>query len=239
MIINFNQKIDDKEITHLSLRLWNIRESVEYFTDYIGKNESFLKDESVKIWEGFDEYKKAEKEKYAISGLEEDLQFEAHIQSMYENEEYLIGNMERSFAEATLIQVISFIELELKKICEKCYTDNKTGYKISELAGKGDFEKAKLFLSKTCEINFGSIKEWNFIMNMKEIRNKIVHNGGKVSEESTIKNFIKGKSSIDTDFSNIITFNDNDLNKELIINSLLFFEKIIVDLENLYDKKDN
>jgi hypothetical protein len=88
-----------------------------------------------------------------------------------------------NFRASFLIQIVSFIEHELKDICEQYEFLKKTKYSINDLKGNNDIEKAKQYLAKSCNVNFANLNpEWQFIIMVKRIRNKIVHHQGFVKK---------------------------------------------------------
>lgn len=142
-----------------------------------------------------------------------------------------------------LVQSYSFLEYYLKRICDHIYYANDLPFKVKDLNGNGDLEKSKIYLAKTCALDFGSFNpEWVFINNVKEVRNAIAHSRGEFDIEDNkyknLVNFIKSNSSLsvkehiaefesgNTSFDYEIMILDENLNIEFIENIRRFYDKI-------------
>jgi len=143
-----------------------------------------------------------------------------------------------NFRASFLIQIISFIEHELKEICEQYEFSNKTKYSINDLKGNNDIEKAKQYLTKSCNVNFDKLNpEWQFILMVKRIRNKLVHHQGfvkKTERDWKLFNDFNGKKEF-YEFSPKGEFVESPklvirnrlLNDELLKNTERFFKKLL------------
>ena len=85
------------------------------------------------------------------------------------------------FRSATIIQLYSFLEVELKVYCQKHSKENFKEYSINDLKGSNEIDKIKKYLKQSANIDLGKLPEWNFINNFRRIRNKIVHNESLVN----------------------------------------------------------
>ena len=106
-----------------------------------------------------------------------------------------------SFRNSFLVQIFSFFEKKLKEICLEHYKITETVFSINDLKGNSDIEKAKKYLTKTCSIKFSELNpEWNFMNDIRKIRNIIVHSQGEINQLhndwKTIWNFINNNKSL-------------------------------------------
>jgi hypothetical protein len=85
-----------------------------------------------------------------------------------------------------ILLVFSNLEKNLNKICESFAEDINIRLRVSELGGRSIFEKFKIYFTKVIDfrINWEDIKSWDELLHQKNIRNIIVHNGGKLESES-------------------------------------------------------
>jgi len=141
-----------------------------------------------------------------------------------------------NFRASFLIQIITFIEHELKLICEHYEFEKQTKYSINDLKGNNEIEKAKQYLEKTCNVNFDNLNsEWQFILKIKRIRNKLVHFQGFVKK--TEKDW-----KIFNDFNNKPKYFDftpkGELVEEpkLIIKNRLLIDDLLLITEKFFKK---
>lgn len=108
----------------------------------------------------------------------------SQILENYSNKYSEIANLfPHNFRASFLIQIVAFIEHELKDICENYEFEKKTKYSIHDLKGNSDIEKAKEYLTKSCNVDFNNLNpEWQFILMAKKIRNKLIHHQGFVKK---------------------------------------------------------
>lgn len=152
------------------------------------------------------------------------------------------------FRASFLIQLFSFIEYELKEICNHHHHLNATYIGLSDLKGQSDLDKAKIYLSKVCNVDFNDLKpEWDYINLIRKLRNKLVHHNGIIgvddNDRTLLLSFIKKENSIgfketpnrmrksvfEGELSIIIT--SKDLNQKVIDIAETFFIK-------LFDQKE-
>ncbi|WP_370425264.1 hypothetical protein [Tenacibaculum dicentrarchi] len=141
-----------------------------------------------------------------------------------------------NFRASFLVQIITFIEHELKLICEHYEFEKQTKYSINDLKGTNDIEKAKQFLEKSCNVNFRNLdKEWQFILKIKRIRNKLIHSQGFVKK--TEKDW-----KVFNDFNNKLKYFDfspkGELVEEpkLIIKNRLLIDDLLKVTEDFFNK---
>ncbi len=138
------------------------------------------------------------------------------------------------FRNSLLVQITSFIEFELKKICNNHSEFSNSKYKISDLAGMSDLEKCKKYLVKSCNVDFNYLNgEWEFIKTAYKVRNKVIHHSGTVTKKETEDDLVK---LIEQRFIIIIKGKDGEestlrltkrLNSKLIDVAISFFTKLL------------
>lgn len=85
------------------------------------------------------------------------------------------------FRKSIVIQIFSFLESELKSICNCHAESTESTYTVNDLKGYSDLDKIKKYLFNSMNIDLVKFDQWKFINNLRIVRNKIVH------EDSTIK----------------------------------------------------
>lgn len=89
-------------------------------------------------------------------------------------------NIQRS---AMLIMAFSFFENQIKSLCKRLQPYASSNICLNDLRGH-DVDQAKIYLKKIIKINFpNNDKNWEEITNFRDIRNLVVHNGGKPEKE--------------------------------------------------------
>jgi hypothetical protein len=155
-------------------------------------------------------------------------------------------NLRASF----LIHIISFIEYELREICDYHHGKNNTDFRLTDLKGSSDMEKAKKYLSKAAKIDFSKLNpEWDAINTIRKIRNKIVHHNGTIKvtdadwnelemfcKHTQLINLIEeagSNNSQEKSNFNIIIPN-RELNYKLIADTESFFIKLMNEINHTY-----
>lgn len=141
-----------------------------------------------------------------------------------------------NFRASFLIQIISFIEHELKEICEQYEFSNKTKYSVNDLNGNNDIEKAKKYLTKSCNVNFEKLNpEWQFILMVKRIRNKLVHHQGfvkKVEKDWELFNEFNRKK----EFLEFVPKGEFVESPRIIIRSRLLIDELLKNTKRFFKK---
>ncbi|WP_316805322.1 hypothetical protein [Pedobacter nototheniae] len=189
--------------------------------------------------------------KDAVSNVNEQ-GYESYLQSELASEYmkldyYFPHNFRASF----LIQIFSFIEYELKQICNHHHHLLATDISISDLKGSSDLDKANLYLKKVCKINFNNLQpEWNYLNSVRKIRNRLVHHQGTITfddpDRKTILSFIKSSEDIsikeeklekkDFDKKDItIMITGKEFNEKFLDNAEIFFKNLLeIEGKNLF-----
>lgn len=105
---------------------------------------------------------------------------------------------QESYRYSFLVHIFSIFEYELSAVCLYLYKRDKTDFSFKDLSGSGDVEKATKYLKKVYKVDFNQLTpEWNFIENVRKIRNVIVHNRGEITRNHrhwpAIYQFIKSE----------------------------------------------
>jgi hypothetical protein len=222
--------------------LYGIRIAFLELNSYQDLVETFLETEKNKHRDSFS---KAEAQEVAKSYHPDEAAYYDFLEGQYldrylELSEFYPHNFRASF----LIHIISFIEYELKKICDYDYTLYMRDISISDLKGNSGIEKAKIYLSKSCKVDFDNLNpEWDFINVCRLIRNNIVHeqgilnplsNHGKQLNDFIEKNnYLKIRSENSSvkigNLTNQLIITSKVLNDNLLKFAEKFFEKLLID----------
>jgi len=217
------KKVEDADILlhFIKFSISNLRKYQDAIESFLQKEKDIL-DKSYN--KGLLEIKQNDKKSYNKLAFE-----------YYKKSGDIVKTFPNNFRSSFLIQIISFVEHELKTICSHNEIVKKTKYSIDDLKGNNDIIKAKIFLEKSCNIDFFELgKEWNFIINCKRIRNKFVHYQGlakKNEKEWKILNDFNNKKQY-------YYFSPNsDLTEEskLIIQSRRFIDNLLDVIELFFN----
>ncbi|AZA54041.1 hypothetical protein [Chryseobacterium sp. G0201] len=113
-------------------------------------------------------------------------------EQLYELEEEFV----QRFRQSLIIQLFSYVERDLKSICNSHSSSTESIYSIIDLKGSNDLDKIKKYMSKSMNIEIAKFSLWPFINSLRILRNKIVH------EDATIQ-------ANDNDFNNLFAFAKN------------------------------
>lgn len=229
------QFFSNNEFAHL--QLWGIDMLFNDLKNYQALIENFLLQEKQKLEE---EFEKTDFELESKKAGDNHREYYNHLIDSYsERHHEIAGLFPHHFRCFFLTQAISVIESELKKVCNYHGKYKKQKFTVDDLKGSDDLEKCKDYLSHVADIDFKDLaNEWQFIKNCKALRNKIVHQDGKVKiEHKALVQFIDQHPSISYEEqlnSHFVSFtiDDNTLAVDLIKNSINFFQKLIDKLQS-------
>jgi len=166
-------------------------------------------------------------------------------------EEYFTFSVEYSntFRFSIITLTYSFLESYLKKICDYVHIDKKLKFTIDDL-GKSYIKNSQKYLTRACNVNFGSYTEWEFITKMNQLRNCIVHSRGKFKiQQGKIVELIENYDSIKLNnplYQDRFNARDNStsyeiiiVDKELGLEFIKIVEKFLLRLISEVFKKEN
>ena len=160
------------------------------FRTYHKLIEGFLSDEHSKL---LDSYSEESLMKEAQKAGEFEREYYLHIQDSFIERSMELSTLYPNYFRSSFsIQLIAIAEIELIKICDLVHKQKGTTFRIKDLSGNSNFEKAKLFLKRTINVSLAEDiqDDWVFINKCRVIRNKFVHNGGVIDSNDS-KNWEK------------------------------------------------
>lgn len=136
-----------------------------------------------------------------------------------------------TFRASFIVHLYSILEKELNSICKR--VKNELGLKIGidDLAGKG-ISRSRLFLAKVVGVDFANLNShWQFLKNLAELRNFIVHADGTDRSKIT-KRFNQERDGVFfNDLSSLV------IEKRYVESAIdvikRFLVLLIIDIENL------
>lgn len=235
--MNTGSKLLDYSRSHL----FGIELAFIELKNYQSVIENFLDEEKIKLKPTFNESDIIQK---AQANLEIRQEYYSYLLDQCAERAWELNELyPHNFRASFLTQIISFVEYELKKICDHHHHIKKSNFGISDLKGNSDFEKAQKYLSKVAGVNFLNLEpEWEFINKSRIIRNKIIHQQGvllKIEKDfKQLDDFVNkqvglkykqkketvGSETI-TEFTLIISSKDFSIN--LLRSTEIFFKKLL------------
>jgi len=212
-----------KGLNYNELHLFGVDIIFNDLNNYQNLIEGFLEKQKEQVEKDFNE---TDLELESKKADENSNSYYLHLIDFYSERHHEIAKLfPHNFRASFLTQVISVIESELKKICDHFGHHKNQLFKIDDMRGTDDLEKCKDYLKRIADINFEELSiQWQYIKNCKSLRNKIVHQDGRIKrKDEQLMNFIKGSSSIEVQESPSI--NDNDI--EFIITDNKLIEKLL------------
>ena len=215
-----------------SLHWFVVESSIQEFERYHDLIEQFLNEEKQRLEDSFN---KMESE---LKKNKDDDDYYNHMIDVYSEKFGEISTLfPHNFRSSFLIQIISFVEFHLKKICDNSARTQKQPFVMSDLKGNSDFEKAKVYLKKVADLDISKLGEdWEFIDGCRIIRNKLVHQQGLMGKnddnKKSIEKFAKKQGLITVaektnDCESRIEINDKELNAKLISSVSGFFKELL------------
>lgn len=138
-------------------------------------------------------------------------EYQAHLHdSIVEDYSTIDREFLNRFRSSLIIQLYSFLEIELRKFCELHCINNNKEYSIKDLKGNNDLDKAIKYLKKSANFDINTIKSlWDFISDFRKLRNNIVHH------ESVIQN-------TDIDYKSIAKFSKDNFRLKRYVSKTSF-----------------
>lgn len=89
--------------------------------------------------------------------------------------------------ESLIITIFNFVEHQLNSLCKIFYESIDSPLKLNDIHGQG-VERALLFLTKVVNVDFSRFgSELPVIKGVNQVRNIIVHNGGRLPSDANSK----------------------------------------------------
>lgn len=221
-----NDSLKQNASYHQFIIQFNLKELQKYQLFF----ETFLDNEKETLYEAY-------KEKY--SKVKQDGDYEEYsrvAEEHYYKYSDIVNLFPHNFRASFLIQIVTFIETSLTEICEQYEYINKTNYSIHDLRGNSDIEKAKSFLTKSCNANFEKLNpEWQFILIAKKLRNSLIHNQGlikKTEKDWLILNSFNGKN----DYFRFTPVGEHVESPRFVLRNKKLTEKLLSVTEKFFDK---
>jgi len=228
-----------KLLNYCQIHLYGIEMAFSELREYYDVIEKGLASESGKKIKDYNE----RYETMLASNTEEG--WAAHLDSQYIEQVVLLDYyFPHAFRSSFLIQIFSFVEFELKEICNHHHDTLKTDIAIADLKGGSDLEKAKTYLSKICKVDINDLQpEWNYLLEIRRVRNTLVHHSGIIapdnSDRKILLSFIEKENGIEVkekpterkpdltkeDLTIMIT--GQGFNGRLLANAERFFKKLL------------
>ncbi|EPQ5810614.1 hypothetical protein MBU97_005420, partial [Klebsiella pneumoniae] len=98
-----------------------------------------------------------------------------------EQYDFLVNIQPNIFNKSALVSLYSCLEHNLNDYCNICQRIVNTNISVTDFNGDG-IHKAKRYLTKLMDINFGLSQEWQFMTEFNKIRNCIVHANGDIKK---------------------------------------------------------
>lgn len=130
-----------------------------------------------------------------------------------EQYDFLVNIQPNIFNKSALVSLYSCLEHNLNDYCNICQRIVNTNISVTDFNGDG-IHKAKRYLTKLMDINFGLSQEWQFMTEFNKVRNCIVHANGDIKKMSTavaLKNFIDKTPTLSLNNENNIIISLNYL----------------------------
>jgi len=156
-----------------------------------------------------------------------------YLQDVYsEQYNFLINIQPNIFNKSAVVTLYTCLEHNLIEFCNLCQHFLKTNISVADFNGEGIF-KAKRYLTKLMDIDFGTSQEWEFMTQFNKLRNCIVHANGVVKKgtQNELMNYIKKSPtlSLNQEINLIISM---QYLTEVIHNIRVFFQWLYKKLEN-------
>ena len=225
-------------LNYSKLHLFGIELAFLEFEHYQNIIEKFLDGERLRIEKEINEIEIDDKAEPGYAEFVFDTLIEEHST--------IAKKFPHNFRASFFVQIISFIEYELKEICEFHFAKFHPELSFSELKGNDELDKAKTYLTKSANIDFRKLDpEWNYIKHAKEVRNIIVHHQGEIILNSNrrariIEKFIENKNSYKLEFKKVFKNNkfektneatliikNKEATNELLENTKILFKKLL------------
>lgn len=230
-------KFDSSEGIFFTLEL-------EAYRDFIDFNEKNIEKEINKINKEFDNLQK----NFDREPLKYDAAMDFMEQDFIDDLKKLDNEFRQNLRRSQIILLYSFLEVKLRDGCNSYASFHNKEYSVSNLRGQNDLDKIKLFFKKSMHIKVNELNpEWNFLDNLRKVRNKIVHHNGIIkkvdNDYAAISQFSENRFQLNADSRSenyVIELSDNRFLSEIIENISKLYHKILnLEINQLKENKPN
>jgi hypothetical protein len=196
-----------KGLNYNELHLFGIDMIFNDLNNYQNLIESFLEKQKQQVEKDFNESDIEAESKKADENSDA---YYLHLIDFYSERHHEIARLfPHNFRASFLTQTISVIESELKKICDHFGNHKRQLFRIDDMKGTDDLEKCKDYLKRIAAVSFDDLNvHWQYIKHCKGLRNKIVHQEGRVKiSDHSLVNFIRSCPSLEVEARSL---NSND-----------------------------
>lgn len=144
----------------------------------------------------------------------------------YYSEQYnfLVNIQPNIFNKSALVSLYSCLEHNLNDYCNICQKTVQTNISVTDFNGDG-IHKAKKYLTKLMDIDFGLSQEWQFMTEFNKVRNCVVHANGdikKMTSTEALKTIIDKTPTLSLNNENNIIISLGYLNDSILEIKKLF-----------------
>ena len=155
---------------------------------------------------------------------------------IFQNEEWMIKELQRKQRYAIILIVFSFFEERLNHICNLIEKRIDSMTKLSNLKIKGDINKYWYYLKKVYQVKTKSLDKYFIrIKQQKIVRNIIAHQGGKVhNKQLKTITLVNGLSTKESNRNIQIDLKESYFINYLLDNIELFLTKLLPLIDDRY-----
>lgn len=178
---------------------WLIEFHCDEFRNFVKFNEEHFQKEDKKLAKQYDTYKEVVVDKTD----RETLEYVEFLKDDVIDKSQQLLNFEYRYRESVIIQLCSFLEIELKRFCKHyAHLNSKIDEYNNSFGSTGNnVDSAEKFLSKHANIDLKEDKELStFIKHMLKLRHHIVHHGSLIHKKDryfpSVNSLFKGNYSL-------------------------------------------
>lgn len=99
----------------------------------------------------------------------------------YENQNIYMSRVSPIAYSSIILMMVSMLEESFNTACKCYYVKNSYSVEFNDISGKG-LDRAILYLEKVAGIRgIKQFKQWEFLDTIREARNMLIHNGGRIN----------------------------------------------------------
>ena len=177
----------------------------------------------------YQDERKALRELFGDCPTEDEIgEFRTHEQHLEDKFEL---NLKVTLRYSFVVSMQIIFETRLRAFCDDVWKEKRLEVKIKDfIEGRGPIERAKIYLAKHVQIDFGQMPVWCRLMNLQKVRDCIVHTNGFVVNSrdcNDLENLVGKNGGISLDEADHLLLSE-DYCRQSIDDIEVFFRHVFV-----------
>lgn len=153
--------------------------------------------------------------------------YEFHSDEYHERIEFRVILMNSFFSAS-----FALFENQLLRICRSAQRHSGSPFSVRDLGSSSPTDRAKMYLQRLGVAFPADTEEWHEATRYREIRNKLMHEGGELPSKGDITDFAHAKQIASTWSGNPIL----ELTRQFCVDAVTLLERLLLEIHRAYER---